>query len=210
MTTTYLFKHARPGNTTGAALTTHTMLTRDEIIKEFTTNIKAFEQYAYNIAGEQDAADLFQEVTLMLLEFSEARLQGYYNPKQGLKPIFIRMLCLQYKSQTSKFHKEYRKQNKFINKSGKDITYNEQSTELEAFTVPYNDMLAARDNVHIHSGEMFTNELENLVFLLYCETGSLRKTLAALPDKDRDLFDLKKVHEIVKKFRRTIKKQLNK
>jgi hypothetical protein len=72
-----------------------------------------------------------------------------------------------------------------------------------------NEMLKARDGVHILNGELFPSELENMVFELYTETGSLRKALAAIPEDKKHLFDLKTVHNIVRKFRRTIKTYLN-
>lgn len=190
-------------------------MTKNEILKDFTDNIRAFQKYARNIAGEQDADDLFQECALMLLELPEEKLLSYYNPDQGLKPIFIRILCNQYKSKTSKFHKEYRKQQIFLQTKGADIVYNDQATELEPFEVDYNEMIKARDQVYALNGEMFPSALEEMIFNLYVETGSLRKTLAAIdPDevakhsagkKTEELFDLKTVHTIVKKFRKTIK-----
>lgn len=122
-------------------------MNRDFIIKEFTDNIKKFQQLAYNIGGEQDADDLFQECSLMLLEFSEERLISYYNPTQGLKPFFIRMLLNQYKSKTSKFHNKYRKQEQFLHAQGSNITYNQQATELEAFEVDAEDMAASVSSV---------------------------------------------------------------
>jgi hypothetical protein len=183
--------------------------TRANCVDHFTTNIAFYQRLAKNIAG-QDSDDLFQECTLMLLEFPEERIVSYWNEKEGLKPFFIRLLCNQYKSNTSKFHKEYRKQDRFIQTNGADITYNDQSTEIEPFAIDLGEMTKARDRVHVLNGEMFPNEKEDMVFRLYTETGSLRKTLAAIDPKDAPLFDLKKVHEIVKKFRRTIKKELNK
>jgi DNA-directed RNA polymerase specialized sigma24 family protein len=185
-------------------------MNREQIINEFTTNLNTFQKLARNIAGPQDADDLFQECTLMLLEFSEERLISYYNPTQGLKPFFLRMLINQYRSKTSKFHKEYRKQEQFIQKQGAAIVYNEQATEIETNEPELKDMEKARDNVHILNGEMFPNEMENMVFFLYTETGSLRKTLAAIPHDTAHLFDLKTVHTIVKKYRRTIKTYLGK
>lgn len=80
-------------------------MTRETILNEFTANINSFEQYARNIANEQDADDLFQACALMFWEFPEERLIAAYNPAQGLKPFFLRMLTLQYKSKTSYFHK---------------------------------------------------------------------------------------------------------
>lgn len=189
-------------------------MNRELIIKHFIDNLKDYKQLALNIAGTQDADDLFQECTLMLLEFKEERLISYWNIEKGLKPFFIRMLLNQYKSKTSKFHKEYRKQEQFIQSKGADIVHNEQALEVEEFDVDFNEMTKVRDNVHVLNGQLFPSELEDMVFRLYTETGSLRKTLAAI-DRDEvrrlggkevdDLFDLKTVHTIVKKFRRTIK-----
>ncbi|MEO7535854.1 MAG: hypothetical protein ABIU30_18480 [Ferruginibacter sp.] len=184
-------------------------MNRQTIITEFTNNIDAFQKLAYNIAGQQDAEDLFQECTLMLLEFDEDRLISYYNPTQGIKPFFIRMLMNQYRSKTSKFHTKYRKQEQFIQSNGADIVHNEQSTELEAFDVPYEEMVKVRDSVHYLNGQLFPSELEDMCFKLYTETGSLRKTLAAIEPQYQHLFDLRTVHEIVKKFRRTIKDYFN-
>jgi len=99
-------------------------MNRDTIIKEFVDNIKDFQKLALNIAGEQDSDDLMQLCSLELLEFPEARLISYYNPTQGLKPFFIRMLINQYKSTTSKFHKLYRKQELEIQKKADDIILN--------------------------------------------------------------------------------------
>jgi hypothetical protein len=183
-------------------------LTAVGIIREFAAKSEDFKRMARNIAGE-DADDLFQEVALMILEFKEERLIGYYNPTQGLKPIFLRMLCNQYRSKTSKFHKDYRKQEQFIQSKGSDIAYNDQTTELEEFNVDYNEMLTAVDNVSRMNGELFPCELETMIFELYTETGSLRKTLAAIHEDHKGKFDLKTVHEIVKKFRRTIKAHFN-
>ncbi len=169
---------------------------------------------ALNVSNRQDADDLFQECAVMLLEFSEERLISYYNPNHGLKPIWLRILVNQYKSKTSRFHKQYRKQEQFIQDKGADIVYNDQSTELDDFTVDMSELNTARDNVHRLNGEMFPSELEEMVFALYVDTGSLRKTLAAIdPEevkklsgkKSVELFDLKTVHEIVKKYRRTIR-----
>jgi hypothetical protein len=189
-------------------------MTRELIIQEFTDNIKDFKRMALNVSNRQDADDLFQECAVMLLEFSEERLISYYNPNHGLKPIWLRILVNQYKSKTSRFHKQYRKQEQFIQDKGADIVYNDQSTELDDFTVDMSELNTARDNVHRLNGEMFPSELEEMVFALYVDTGSLRKTLAAIdPEevkklsgkKSVELFDLKTVHEIVKKYRRTIR-----
>lgn len=182
------------------------MLSRDQILNEFTDNYKAFKLAALNIAGEQDADDLFQEVSLMLLEFSEERLQSYYNPTQGLKPIFLRMLCNQYKSDTSKFHKEYRKQNKFISTKGKDIVYNEEQTEIEAVNVDFEIIENISKNIHVLNSELFAKNTDKIIFDLYVERGSLRKVLAALPADIAKDFDLKKVHEVVKKLQATYKR----
>lgn len=183
-------------------------MTRENIINEFTANIKDFKRLAFNIAGSQDADDLFQECTLMLLEFSEERLISYYNPTQGLKPFFIRMLILQYRSKTSKFHKEYRKQEHFLNNKGADIVHNEQTTELESFDVDPSEIKAATRNVYRLNGEMFANGMEEMIWNLYTDKGSLRKALAAVPEQYANLFDLKAVHTIVKKYRRSIKSYL--
>lgn len=185
------------------------MLNREFIINHFTTNVKQYQRYALNIAGADNADDLFQECTLMLLEFNEERLLSYWNKSEGLKPFFIRMLCLQYKSKTSKFHKEYRKQEQFIQKNGAQIVYNGQQLEQEA-EIDMSELKSVRGKVHAYNGEMFPSELEEMVFDLYVEKGSLRKALEAIPEQHAAKFDLKKVHEIVKKFRRTIKKHYDK
>lgn len=184
-------------------------MTRDQIIADFTRDIKKFQQFARNIAGENHE-DLFQECCLMLLEFPEARLLSYVNPTQGLKPFFIRMLINQYKSTTSKYHKEYRKQNAFIQTKGSDVVYNETALLMESeIEVEAADCIKARDNVHTLNGELFPSPLEEMVFALYVEHTSLRKALDAIPAEHAHLFDLKLVHTIVKKFRRTIKNYLN-
>lgn len=185
--------------------------TRDEIIKHFTDNINAFQRYARNIAGKE-ADDLFQEVSLMILECDEDRLQSYWNEKDGLKPIFLRLLVNQYKSNTSKYHKEYRKLNDFVQTKGEDVVYNAHRLEdVPDFTpeeVKYITWL--RNNMHLMHGQMFPNDIEDLVFAIYEKTQSLRKTLDVISGDHKELFDLKTVHEIIKKYRRTIKKKLNK
>jgi hypothetical protein len=50
-------------------------------------------------------------------------------------------------------------------------------------------------------------ELEKFVWLLYVETGSLRKTLAGIPEEYADLFDLKRIHSIVKVWRNELQKE---
>lgn len=183
-------------------------MTRDLIIKHFTDNIKQYQKYARNIAGE-DADDLFQECAVMLLEYPEARLIGYWNEKEGLKPIFLKMLSLQFKSKTSYYHKQYRKQEKFIQDKGQDIVYNEKANDTEELAVEISDVKRAELNVHTLSGELFPSELEELIWNLYKETGSLRKTLAAIPEAHAQKFDLKLVHTIIRKFRKSIKSYLN-
>lgn len=185
------------------------MLNREFIVKHFTRNVKEYQQYAKNIAGQDDADDLFQECTLMLLEFSEERLISYWNHNEGLKPFFIRMLCLQYKSKTSKFHKEYRKQAQFIQRDGQKIVLNGQQLEQEPDINPA-EIQKLRENIHTLNGEMFPCELEEMAFNLYVETGSLRKALAALPGEHTNKFDLKRMQELVRKYRRTIKKHYDK
>jgi DNA-directed RNA polymerase specialized sigma24 family protein len=184
-------------------------INREFIINHFTKNLHEYKKYAKNIAGADDADDLFQECSLMLLEFNEERLIGYWNKTEGLKPFFLRMLQLQYKSGTSKYHKEYRKQEQFIQKKGAEIVYNDQQLEAEP-EIDFCQLLNVRGKVHAFNGEMFPSELEELIFNLYVETGSLRKTLFAIPEEHAAKFDLKRVHEIVKKFRRTIKRHYDK
>jgi len=106
-------------------------MNREQILNEFTAKIKDFEQLAYNIAGAQDKDDLFQECTLMLLEFPEERLISYYNPTQGLKPFFIRMLMLQHRSKTSYFHQKYRKQEQFLNDKSEEINHYYDAINLD-------------------------------------------------------------------------------
>lgn len=48
-------------------------------------------------------------------------------------------------------------------------------------------------------------DLEKMIGDLYGETGSLRLTVAAIPEDFAVLFHLKSVHIIVKKFQNTIK-----
>lgn len=177
------------------------MMNREQILNHFTTNIKSYQQYAKNIAGADDADDLFQECSMMLLEYSEERLISYWNEKDGLKPFFLRMLQLQYKSKTSYFHSKYRKQEQFINDKGADIVYHEQATEIEGREVDMNEIVKAANSVS-------DNGFKNMIWDLYVETGSLRKTLAAIPEEYADLFDLKLIHRIVQKFQRDIKRQL--
>lgn len=52
--------------------------------------------------------------------------------------------------------------------------------------------------------------IEEIVWKLYVDHGSLRKALAAIPEHYAPLFDLKRVHCIVKKYQWLIKKQLGK
>jgi len=178
------------------------MMNREQILNHFTKNIKDYQQYAKNIGGTDDADDLFQECSMMLLEYSEERLIGYWNEKDGLKPFFLRMLQLQYKSKTSYFHNKYRKQEQFLNDKGADIAYNEQATEIDGLEVDISEVIKASNSVS-------NNAFENMVWELYVETGSLRKTLAAIPEEYADLFDLKLIHRVVKKFQREIKQRLN-
>jgi DNA-directed RNA polymerase specialized sigma24 family protein len=189
------------------------MLNRQFIIDHFTNNIKDYKRLAVNITGGQnhsnDADDLFQECALQLLEYSEERLLSYWNKSEGLKPFFIRMLTLQYRSKTSYFHSKYRKQEQFINKQAAQIVYNGHQLEQEP-EIDISEVKKLRDKVHAYNGEMFPCELEEMAFNLYVETGSLRKALAALPDEHADKFDLKTMQEIVKKYRRTIKKHYDK
>jgi hypothetical protein len=178
------------------------MINREFILDHFTKNIKQYQQYAMNIAGVDDADDLFQECASMLLEYSEERLISYWNKNEGLKPFFIRMLTLQYRSKTSYYHAKYRKQEQFINNKGTDIAYNDHATIIEDYEIDMNEVITAANSVS-------SNPYENLIWNLYVEHGSIRKALAALPGEYKDLFDVKLVHRIAKKFQRQIKKQLN-
>ena len=184
------------------------MLSREEIIKEFTDNLETFTQLAYNIAGEGDAPDLMQSCTLMLLEMKEDKLQAAYNPKQGLKPYFIRMLCLQYKSTTSYFHRDYRKQGIEIRKKKEDILLNEPQSEIEYDANYFILIDLACHSVYDYSENKLVAELGKIVWALYVEHGSLRKTLAALPENYRDILDLKTVHGIVSHYQQSIKNYL--
>lgn len=184
-------------------------MNRTDIINEYAANATAFRKVALNIAGEQDAEDLYQEVSLMILEFTEERLISYYNPRQGLKPIYIRMLCNQYRSKTSKFHKEYRKQEQFIQSNQDSILLNEPQSQYGQEPEFFDKVKEACENIYNEAGGSVVADLEQTIWELYVETGSLRKTLAAIPEEYQKLFDLKTVHEIVKKFRRTIKEHLN-
>ena len=186
------------------------MKTRTEIIKEFTDNLKAFTQLALNIAGEDDAADLMQSCTLMLLEMKEEKLQAAYNPTQGLKPYFIRMLCLQYKSSTSYFHRDYRKQAIEIRSKKDDILLNETQSEIEYDSNYFKQIDLASQSVYNNIENKLVAELGKVVWVLYVEHGSLRKTLAALPDYYRDILDLKTVHGIISHYQQSIKNYLNK
>ena len=185
------------------------MKTRTEIIKEFINNLKAYTQLALNIAGEDDAPDLMQSCTLMLLEMKEDKLQAAYNPTQGLKPYFIRMLCLQYKSKTSYFHRDYRRQGIEIRNKREDILLNEPQSEIEHQTNYFNQIELACQSVYDNSENKLVAELGKVVWTLYVEHGSLRKTLAALPDNYRGLLDLKTVHCIVLNYQHTIKDYLH-
>lgn len=184
-------------------------MTRTEIIKEFTDNLKAFTQLALNIAGEDDAADLMQSCTLMLLEMKEDKLQAAYNPTQGLKPYFIRMLCIQYKSKTSYFHRDYRKQEIEIRKKREDILLNEPQSEIEYQTNYFKQIELACKTVYNNSENKLVAELGKVVWALYVEHGSLRKTLAALPEHYRDILDLRTVHIIVLNYQQAIKDYLD-
>ena len=181
------------------------MLTRDEIIKEFTDNLEAFTQLAYNIAGENDAPDLMQSCTLMLLEMKEDKLQAAYNPAQGLKPYFIRMLCLQYKSKTSYFHRDYRKQEIQLRNKKEDIILNEPQSEGEYKPDYFKQINLACQSVYNNTENKIVAELGKAVWNLYVERGSLRKVLAALPKNYRDIVDLKTVHNIVLYYQESIK-----
>ncbi len=185
-------------------------MTRTQIINEFTENIAAFQKLALNIGGEQDADDLFQTCFLMMLEFPEDRLISYYNPKQGLKPFFIRMLCNQYKSKTSKFHKDYRKQEQMLDKKANDILLNSPESEDEHGSEFFEQIGAACKSIYDQAVNNAVADLEQMIWDLYIKTGSLRKTLAAIPEDYAGLLNLKDVHEIVRKFRRTIKDYLSK
>ena len=185
-------------------------ITRTEIIKEFTDNLKDFTQLALNIAGEDDAPDLMQSCTLMLLEMKEDKLQAAYNPTQGLKPYFIRMLCLQYKSTTSYFHRDYRKQAIEIRKKKDDILLNEPQSEIEYDDNYFIQIDLACQNIYDNSENKLVAELGKVVWALYVEHGSLRKTLVSLPENYRDILDLKTVHGIVSHYQQSIKDFLNK
>ena len=184
------------------------MKTRTKIIKEFTDNLEAFTQLAYNIAGEDNAPDLMQSCTLMLLEMKEDKLQAAYNPTKGLKPYFIRMLCLQYKSSTSYFHRDYRKQVIEIRNKKDDILFNEPQSEIEYDTNYFIQIDLACQSVYDNSENKLVAELSKIVWALYVEHGSLRKTIAALPECYRDVLDLKTVHGIVSHYQQTIKEYL--
>ena len=183
-------------------------MTRTEIIKEFTDNIKAFTQLALNIAGENDAPDLMQSCTLMLLEMKEDKLQAAYNPLQGLKPYFIRMLCLQYKSTTSYFHRDYRKQQIVLRNKIDDILLNEPQSEAESHTDKFILIETACQSIYNNAENKAVATLGKLVWALYIEHGSLRKTLTALPEIYRGIVDLKAVHTIVQHYQQTIKDYL--
>lgn len=189
-------------------------MNREQIIQHFVTREKEFKKYAKNIAGLDNYEDLFQECSLMLLEMPEAQLQSYWNKEEGLKPFFLRMLQLQYNSKTSKFHKKYRKENDFLKKHGEDIRYQTPNavklvyaSELkdDESEVPAEVLAEARQYAYVALGELFPCAEKEMVFDLYIETGSLRKTLAAIHEDKANLFDLKLVHEIVKSYRRAIK-----
>ena len=184
------------------------MKTRTEIIKEFTHNLKAYTQLALNIAREDDAPDLMQSCTLMLLEMKEDKLQAAYNSTQGLKPYFIRMLCLQYKSKTSYFHRDYKKQGIEIINKREDILLNEPQSEIEYDSNYFNQIELACQSVYNISENKLVAELGKVVWALYVEHGSLRKTLAALPEHYRDILDLKTIHTIVLYYQHTIKDYL--
>lgn len=184
-------------------------MTREQIIKEFTDKIEDYQSLAFNIAGEQDADDLFQLCSLMLLEFPEDRLISYYNPTQGLKPFFIRMLCNQYNSKTSKFHKDYRRQELQLKQKRNDIILNEPQSEDELEPGYFEKISQACKSMYDQTDNKVVADLEKMIWDLYVETGSLRKTVAALPKDFAKLLDLKSVHTIVKKFQNTIKTYLN-
>jgi hypothetical protein len=184
-------------------------MNRETIIKEFTDNIKDFQKLALNIAGEQDCEDLMQLCTLELLEMSEARLIAAYNPTQGLKPFFIRVLCLQYRSKTSKYHKYYRKDGQFLIKNFDDITLNTPQS-IDEYEPGYFDKIEnICQGLYNDAGSNELAQLEKTIWEAYVQKGSLRKTLDAIPPQYADILDLKAVHTIIKKFRRTLKAGLN-
>ncbi len=178
------------------------MINRDFILNHFTQNIVAYKQYARNIAGQDDCHDLFQECASMMLEYSEERLLSYWNQKEGLKPCFIRMLMLQYRSKTSYFHGKYRKEGEQINKKGADISYNDHRDTLENPAHQMSDIVRAAKSVS-------DDETEILIWSLYVETGSLRKAQAALPGEYRELVNIGLIRAIVTKFQQEIKRRLN-
>lgn len=184
-------------------------MNRNQIIKEFTDNIKDFQKLAFNIAGEQDSDDLMQLCTLELLEFPEDRLISYYNPMQGLKPFFLRMLCNQYRSTTSKFHKLYRKQEQEIQKKGEDIINNAPQSFEEYEPAMFDKIETICQGLYNDAGSNELAQLEKTVWELYVQKGSLRKTLETLPEQYAALLDLTMVHTIIKKFRRTLQAGLN-
>lgn len=194
-------------------------MNREQIIQHFTNNVKEYQRYARNIAGRDDADDLFQECTVMLLEFSEERLQGYWNKDEGLKPFFLRMLQLQYNSKTSKFDKEYRKQNRYLVDGALETIQQADMSFEDENEEDYNTAECVIARAHLRNSYAQTIELfdavtpENIfdvVFDTYVEQGSLRKTLNALPEEYRNKLDLKKVQEIVNRMRKSLKKRIAK
>ncbi len=182
-------------------------MTRKEIVQHFTDNINQYMKYTKNIAGEE-WEDLFQTVSLMILEFPEERLISYWNPKEGLKPIFLRLLLNQYKSKTSKYHKDYRKDELNRREKFSEIILNQPQSEEEP-----EDILLNRIGYTLHDfyGTIEDRAASNVIAMvwdLYVQEGSLRKTLAAVPEKYADLLDLKDVHCIVKKVKRTLQESV--
>lgn len=133
------------------------------------------------------------------------------NPTQGLKPYFNRMLCLQYKSSTSYFYRDYRQQAIEIKKRKKkdDILLNEPQSEVESQTNYFKQIELACKKGYNNSENKLVAELGKIVWFLYVEHGSLRKTLAALPEYYREVSDLKTVHGIISHYQQSIKDNLN-
>ena len=118
------------------------------------------------------------------------------------------MLINQYRSKTSKFHKQYRKQELEIREKAEDILLNTPQSEEEPDGLYLKAINVISGNIYRRAVNNETAALLKTVWELYVEQKSLRKTLALLPDIYSSFLSLKDVHEIVRNFQRIIKNQL--
>jgi hypothetical protein len=185
-------------------------MTKETIIKHFADNYKQWQKFARNIAGD-DCDDLLQEVSLMILEMPEERLRAAWNEKEGLKPFILRIMTNQYRSTTSKFHKEYRKLNQFVNQRGQEVTYHSTQEDIEEPEIDSERLRAITANMAALNMRLFDEPIDLLIWGAYVETGSLRKAVEYLNRNKLSTeaeFDLKAVHEVVRRMRDTYREGL--